>query len=142
MSSPKTAKIAGSSLWLTGSFAVTKVSQLIAQIILARLLSPKDFGIWGMVLIVTTLSELFKDSAIASVLIYKGLEDKKLANAVYSVGVNISVCMFFVQMLVGFPLSQFFHQPIVFPLIVCESLVFLIGAGRGSHAAVLQRQMN
>ncbi|MBW4670887.1 MAG: oligosaccharide flippase family protein [Cyanomargarita calcarea GSE-NOS-MK-12-04C] len=142
MSSPKTAKIAGSSLWLTGSFAVTKVSQLIAQIILARLLSPKDFGIWGMVLIVTTLSELFKDSAIASVLIYKGLSDKKLANAVYSVGVNISVCMFFVQMLVGFPLSQFFHQPIVFPLIVCESLVFLIGAGRGSHAAVLQRQMN
>ncbi len=137
-----TAKIAGSSLWLTGSFAVSKVLQLTAQIFLAHLLSPKDFGIWGMVLIVTTLSELFKDSAIASVLIYKGLEDKKLANAVYSLGINISICMFFVQVLVGFPLSQFFHQPIIFPLIVCESLVFLIGAGTGSHAAVLQRQMN
>ncbi|MFH7027944.1 MAG: oligosaccharide flippase family protein [Heteroscytonema crispum UTEX LB 1556] len=142
MTSTKAAKIAGSSLWLTGSFAVGKLSQLAAQIFLARLLSPKDFGIWGMVLIVTTLSELFKDSAIAGVLIYKGLEDRKLANAVYSLGINISVCMFFVQILIGFPLSQFFHEPIVFPLIVCESLVFLIGAGTGSHAAVLQRQMN
>lgn len=142
MTSTKTAKIAGSTLWLTGSFAVGKLSQLAAQIFLARLLSPKDFGIWGMVLIVTTLSELFKDSAIASVLIYKGLEDRKLANAVYSLGINISVCMFFVQILVGFPLSQFFHEPIVFPLIICESLVFIIGAGTGSHAAVLQRQMN
>lgn len=142
MTNVKAAKIARSSLWLTLSFAVGKLSQLIAQVFLARLLSPKDFGIWGMVLIVNTLAELFKDSAIASVLIYKGLEDRKLANAVYSLGVNISVCMFFLQVLVGFPLSQFFHEPIVFPLTVCEALVFLIGAGTGSHAAVLQRNLN
>ncbi|BAZ09717.1 putative polysaccharide transport protein [Calothrix sp. NIES-4071] len=142
MTSVKAGKIARSSLWLTGSFAVGKLSQLTAQVFLARLLSPKDFGIWGMVLVVTTLAELFKDTAIASVLIYKGLEDRKLANAVYSLGVNISVCMFFVQVLVGFPLSQFFHEPVVFPLTVCEALVFLIGAGTGSHAAVLQRNMN
>ncbi|MEM6403565.1 MAG: oligosaccharide flippase family protein, partial [Cyanobacteria bacterium P01_D01_bin.116] len=63
-----TKKIATSSLWLTASFGFAKISQLISQIFLARLLSPEDFGIWGMVLIVTTLSALFKDAAIASVL--------------------------------------------------------------------------
>ncbi|MDY6902264.1 MAG: oligosaccharide flippase family protein, partial [Cyanobacteriota bacterium] len=92
-----TKKIASSGLWLTASFGFAKVSQLVAQIFLARLLSPEDFGIWGMVLIVTTLSSLFKDTAIATVLVQRGLDDKKLVNAVYSLGVNISIVMFVVQ---------------------------------------------
>ncbi|MGF1674612.1 MAG: oligosaccharide flippase family protein, partial [Rivularia sp. (in: cyanobacteria)] len=136
-----TKKIASSSLWLTASFGFAKISQLLAQIFLARLLSPDDFGVWGMVLIVTTLSALFKDAAIASVLIQRGLDNKKLVNAVYSLGVNISIVMFIIQALAGFPLAKFFGEPLVFPLTLLVSLVFLIGAGAGSHGAVLQRQM-
>lgn len=135
------AKIARSSLWLTGSFAVIKLSGLLAQIFLARLLSPEDFGIWGMVLIITTLSALFHDSAIAGVLVYKGLDDKKLVDAVYSLGINVSICLFLVQTLMALPLAKFFNTPIVFPLAACDALVFLIGAGASCHAAVLQRQM-
>ncbi len=141
MSDISTKKIATSSLWLTASFGFAKISQLISQIFLARLLSPKDFGVWGMVLIVTTLSALFKDAAIASVLVQRGLNDKKLVNAVYSLGVNISIVMFIIQVLVGFPLAKFFGEPIVFPLTLTVALVFIIGAGAGSHGAVLQRQM-
>jgi len=141
MTNVNATKIAKSGLWLMVSFVIGKLSQLVAQIILARLLSPQDFGIWGMVLVVTTLSALFKDTAIAGVLVYKGLEDKKLANAVYSLGINISICMFLLQSMIAFPLSQFFREPLVFPLTICAALIFLISAGTGSHASVLQRQM-
>jgi O-antigen/teichoic acid export membrane protein len=141
MTRTNTAKIAKSSLWLTTSFVFAKVSQLISQVFLARLLSPEDFGIWGMVLVTTTLSALFKDAAIAGVLVQRGLDDKKLVDAVYSLGVNISVGMFILQALVGYPLALFFGVPVVFPLTACVALVFLIGAGAGSHGAVLQRQM-
>ena len=136
-----TNKIATSSLWLTASFGFAKISQLISQIFLARLLSPEDFGVWGMVLIVTTLSALFKDAAIASVLVQRGLNDKKLVNAVYSLGINISIVMFIIQALAGFPLAQFFGEAQVFPLTLTVAFVFIIGAGAGSHGAVLQRQM-
>ncbi len=141
MKQTNAAKIAKSSLWLTMSFAIVRVSQLIAQIFFARLLSPEDFGIWGMVLIVTTLSALFKESALASVLIQRGLDDKKLVDAVYSLGINIAVVMFLLQSLAGYPLSLFFGVPILWPLTVCTALVFIIGPGAGSHSAVLQRQM-
>ncbi len=141
MSDISTKKIASSGLWLTASFGFAKISQLVAQIFLARLLSPEDFGIWGMVLIVTTLSALFKDAAIATVLVQRGLDNKKLVNAVYSLGVNISVVMFIVQALAGFPLAKFFDEPLVFPLTLAVASIFLIGAGAGSHGAVLQRQM-
>lgn len=134
-------KIAVSSLWLTSSFVITKISQLIAQIFLARLLTPKDFGIWGMVLIITTLSGLFKDTTIATVLVQRGLDDKKLVDTVYSLGVNISIILFVIQMLSGFPLAYFFNEPLMLPLVAATALVFLISAGTGSHSAIIQQQM-
>lgn len=141
MTKISSSKIAKSSLWVTASFVFAKLLQLASQVVLARLLSPKEFGIWSMVLIITTLSELFKDSAIAQVLIQRGLDDRTRANAVYSLGINISILMFFAQACVGYPLALFFTQPVVFPLTVCVAAVFLIGAGAGSHGAVLARRM-
>jgi lipopolysaccharide exporter len=138
---PNARQIAKSSFFVTASYMVAKLSQFIAQIFLARLLSPEDFGIWGMVLIFTTLSELFQDVAVAGVLVHRGLEDKTLVNAVYSLGVNLSVIMFGVQAIAGFPLAKIFDQPIVWPLTAVTGLVFVIGAGTGSHHAVLQRRM-
>ncbi|NER25271.1 MAG: oligosaccharide flippase family protein [Symploca sp. SIO1C2] len=141
MSNISASKIAKSSLWLTSSFVLAKSSQLISQVFLARLLQPEDFGIWGMVLVVVTLSDLFKDKATAQVLVQRGLDNRKLVDAVYSLGVNISVGMFIAQALIAFPLSQFFERPILFPLTALTGLVFVIGAGAGAHGAVLQRRM-
>jgi lipopolysaccharide exporter len=141
MVSPNSKSIAKSGLWMTISFALGKIAQLLSQIILARLLSPNEFGIWAMVLILSNFSVLFRDTAIAQVLVQRGLENKNIVNTVYSLGVNISICLFIIQAIAGFPLSMFFGVPMLFPLVAFTALVFLIGAGAGSHAAVMQRQM-
>lgn len=141
MPSNTTRTVAKSSLWLTTSYGFAKLSQLISQIILARLLTPEVFGVWGMVMVITTLAELFKDTAIAQVLVQRGLDHKPLADTVYSLGITISVVMFVAQSLAGYPLAQFFGVPMVWPLTACVALVFLIGAGAGAHGAVLARQM-
>ncbi|WP_017324174.1 oligosaccharide flippase family protein [Synechococcus sp. PCC 7336] len=141
MAKATAANIAKSSLWLTASFVLAKCLQLLAQIVLARLLMPEDFGIWGMVLVVTALAGLFKDATVAGVLIQRGLADKTTVNTVYSLGVSLSVLMFLLQSALGYPLSLFFDQPLVFPLATCAAFTFLIGAGAGAHGAVLQRQM-
>ncbi len=136
-----TAKIAGSSLWMGGGFAFTKGFQLISQVVLARLLAPEAFGIWAMVMLWANLAALFKDTSISQVLIQRGLDDQKRVDAVYSLGVNVSVGLFILQLMAGFPLAQFLSVPVLWPLTACTSLVFLIGAGTGSHTAVMQQQM-
>jgi lipopolysaccharide exporter len=136
-----TAKIAGSSLWMGGGFAFTKGFQLISQIVLARLLAPEDFGIWAMVMLWANLAAMFKDTSIAQVLIQRGLDDRKRVDAVYSLGINVSVGLFILQLTAGFPLAQFLGVPVLWSLTACTSLVFLIGAGTGSHTAVMQQQM-
>jgi lipopolysaccharide exporter len=133
--------IARNSLWVTGSFGVSKVAQMGAQIVLARILGPQDFGVWAMVLVVTSLTNQFREAAIAQVLVQKGFENKVLTNTVYTLGINIAMMMFGVQILAGFTLSQFVSLPAVFLLTTVVATVFLIGAGAGCHGAFLMRQM-
>lgn len=141
MADKNSAKLTKSGLWLTSSFATVKVTQFVAQVLLARVLLPEDFGIWGMVLIITTLSRLFKDNAVSAVLIQRGLEDKKCVDTVYSLGINISIGMFLLQAALGYPLATFFNAPIVGNLTALVSLTFLIGAGAGTRTAIMQRNM-
>ncbi|MEL7524026.1 MAG: oligosaccharide flippase family protein, partial [Cyanobacteria bacterium J06553_1] len=63
MPETSTKEIAKNSFWVTAGFAIERVAQLVAQVFLARLLSPEDFGIWAMVLILTRLSMEFRDKA-------------------------------------------------------------------------------
>lgn len=133
--------IATSSLLVTGSFVGNRGLQLLTQIYLARQLSPADFGVWGMVLIVTTLANLFKDKALASVLVQRGLDDRHLVNAVYSLTITISVGLFLLQGIAGWVLAQIFEIALLWPLVACAGLDFLISAGGGSHGAVLARRM-
>ncbi len=141
MTQPSAGRIARGSIWLTSSFMLARFLQLIAQVVLARLLLPNDFGVWAMVLIVTTLSALFREAAIAQVLVHRGIDNKKLVDAVYSLGINISIGVFVLQCLAGFLTSQFFNEPLLWPLTACVAVVFLINAGAGSHSAVMTRQM-
>jgi lipopolysaccharide exporter len=133
--------IARNSLWITASFALARGAQLLAQAILARFLFPQDFGTWAMVLVVTGLTNLFREAAIAQVLVQRGFEDKAQVNAVYSLGINISLAMFGLQVLAGYLLSLFFGVSLVFPLTAAVAFVFLINAGTGCHSAVLTREM-
>lgn len=134
-------KIIKSGLWLSSGFGVTKGIRFVAQIFLVRLLTPEQFGIWGMVLVVTQLTALFKDTAISGVLVQRGLKDKTLVNTVYSLGINVSIALFFLQVGLGYGAAIFFQEPLVFSLTCCVSFSLLISAGAGCHGAVLQRKM-
>jgi lipopolysaccharide exporter len=133
--------IARNSLWITASFVLARGAQVLAQAILARFLFPQDFGTWAMVLAVTGLTNIFKDSAIAQVLAQRGFEDKVQVNAVYSLGINVSLAMFVLQILVGYLFSLFFGVSLIFPLTATVAFVFLINAGAGCHSAFLTREM-
>lgn len=134
-------KIARGSAWLTSSYGISKFLQLVLQVCLARLLSPEQFGIWGMAQILAYLSTVFNEGTTSKVLVQRGLDDKHLVDVVYSLGINVSVALFLLQGIAGFGLAKFFDVPQLWPLTACAGLVFLIQAGAGTHGAVLLREM-
>ena len=57
--------------WTALNSVLKAVIQLARVIILTKLLSPRDYGIMAMVLVVTSFSRLFLDVGISSAIIYK-----------------------------------------------------------------------
>lgn len=136
-----TSKIYQGFLWTTASYLNNRVFKLIAQVVLARLLTPEEFGLWAMVQIQLSLSERFSESSIAQVLVQRGLNNQKLLNTVYSLGIDVSALLFTVQAAAGFFLARFFAAPILWPLTACAGLTYLVQAGASSHRAVMVRQL-
>jgi len=140
-SAPPDRRVLGGTLWLTTSFALGRGLALLTQIVLARLISPSDFGLWAMVLVLTTLAQLFREATIAQVLVQRGIDDRRLVDSVASLAVNVSVALCLLQALGSIPLSLFFGEPLLVPLAATAALGFLLTAGAGTHSAVMQRQM-
>ncbi|MEY8759775.1 lipopolysaccharide biosynthesis protein [Chryseobacterium tongliaoense] len=58
-------------IWSTiDKFLIVGV-QILIEIILARFVSPKEYGVMGMLLIIISLSQVFVDSGLGSALIFK-----------------------------------------------------------------------
>ncbi len=67
--------------WNYAAFLVSKGLLFIATLVLARLLTPEEFGLVGMALLVITVLEIFRDFGIGAALIYRQGEQERHAAA-------------------------------------------------------------
>ncbi len=73
------------SLWALGSVVGARGLTFAAGIVLARLLSPRDFGVVGMALIVTSTLSLFQDLGFGKALLRDGGDEEPAASTVFTV---------------------------------------------------------
>ena len=96
---------------------VAKALALMRVILVAKILSPSDLGIFGIVTLVLALTEVFSETGINIFLIRSEKPLAKYIDTAWIIsllrGFGISLCM----AILAYPLSVVFHQ---------ESLVWLI----------------
>lgn len=117
------------------------VIQLASTVILARLLTPDDYGIITMVAAATALAGLLRDMGLSTAAIQK----KNLTNAQQTNLFWINVAMG-LTLTVGLgaasPLvARFYHKPEVLWVTVALSTSFLIGSLAAQSGALLVRNM-
>jgi O-antigen/teichoic acid export membrane protein len=78
------------SLWALGSVVGARGLTFAAGIALARLLSPSDFGVVGMALIVTSTLSLFQDLGFGKALLRDGGAEEPAASTVFTVVVTLA----------------------------------------------------
>ncbi|MFC0607193.1 lipopolysaccharide biosynthesis protein [Rufibacter quisquiliarum] len=101
---------------------------LIVSIILARLLSPEDFGFLSMVMVIVTFANAFMDMGFSTALVQKQeITEEQYSTVFYlnlMVGLLLSVLIFASSGMV----SDFYGEPSLAPLIQGISPVFLLNA--------------
>ncbi|MFW5879420.1 MAG: lipopolysaccharide biosynthesis protein [bacterium] len=116
--------------------------RFIFGIILARLLTPEDFGLVGMVSVFFALAMVFVESGFSSAYIQKKEVDELDANTIFYFNIIVS---FFVYLLLWISapfIAEFYSEPQLIPLVRVMSIVVIINAFQLIQSANIARNVN
>ncbi len=115
---------------------------LAGLIVLARLLSPEDFGLAAISLMVVRSLNLFCEFLFTEALVqHRTLSDKDI-DTTFNVSILVAVCLVVVCLTVSHKIGRVFDQPEINLLIRWTSLLLLFGAVNGIFVGLLRRNSN
>ena len=126
---------------MMGSQGITVAVQLVSTVILARILTPEDYGIFAMVTAITAFAGLFRDLGLSSAAIQKkGLTTGQQSNLFW---LNVLMGAFLTVLIAGCaPLvARFYGRPDLVNVTLVLSLNFIIISLGTQHGAMLVRRM-
>ncbi|MGN6552935.1 MAG: lipopolysaccharide biosynthesis protein [Verrucomicrobiota bacterium] len=115
--------------------------QLTSTVILARLLSPDDYGVMAMVVAITSFAGLFRDLGLSSAAIQKATLTHAQQSNLFWINVALG-CTLTVLLAAASPLVAWFYgKPEVLWVTAALSASFLIGSLSSQSGALLVREM-
>lgn len=114
--------------WTGGVKWATQIISWCSTIIIARLLSPADYGIMGMAMVYVNFVALVNEFGLtAAILRNRDLNDHQVGQ-LGGFGVLIGVAFTIVSLLLAHPISWFYGNAAVAPVITLLSLNFTVSA--------------
>ncbi len=115
--------------------------QSTATIVLARLLTPADFGLVAMVATVTSLGQAFADLGLSEATIQRKEINDDQVSVLFWINVAIGLGLTLLTVALAPVLAKFYRDPRLINITLLLSLTFLIGGLRVQPDALLKRQM-
>jgi len=127
--------------WNGASILTLTVLQLFQTIFLARLLSPEQFGLIGLVLIAAGFAQSISDFGLGNAIIFKQTSDQKQLSSIYWANVFGGVSVFFITISLTPILARFYQENTLRLLIPAASITFLISPFGLPMMSILQRDL-
>jgi len=141
MGSLKNKTISSMILSFTNTIA-TQFIQLVIQIVLARILMPKDFGIVGMITIFITLSQVFVDSGFTTGLVREKNSSQEDYSTIFFFNLLVSVLLYIILFFSAGVLGDFYKEPQIKSITRVISLVLIINAIGLIQRTMLTKKIN
>lgn len=128
-------------LFMVGGGGVDLVIRLASTFLLARLLSPSDFGLVAMIISVTGIAEQFSELGLSTATIQcRELNHQQVTNLFW---INIGAGCLFSLAICGLApgMARFYHTPDLVPMTLAISTTFVFGGLTVQHQALLSRQL-
>ena len=100
----------------------------ISGIILARLLTPEDYGCIGMLAIFMLVANSFVDGGFASALIQKRRPSQEDYSTIFFFNLGMSLLMYTILFLCAPAISRFYKMPLLSPVLRVQGVVLIINA--------------
>jgi PST family polysaccharide transporter len=133
--------VARSSRQTAISQVVTQGVRFLTSIVLARLLTPNDFGVVAVALLLATLIDHLRDLGMGAAIIQRRTVDQALLNSVFYLNVAIGTLAAAGLLLSAEPLAEALGNRSAAPVIRVYAGITLITALGQVHHSILRRRM-
>lgn len=134
-------KILTGAKWLAISQAGRQLMQFLTTIVLARLLSPTDFGMIGMATVVVGFVGIFKDLGTSAAIIQREELTDVLLTSVFWLNITFGILATMVLFLCAPFAAIYYHENMITPLLRTLSLTFLISSITIVHLGIAERNL-
>jgi O-antigen/teichoic acid export membrane protein len=112
-----------------------------STMILARLLTPHDFGLVAMVTTVVSFLRVFKEAGLSVATVQKERVTQAQVSNLFWINVGVSSLASLVLAASAWVIAKFYHSSQLVPIALLLSLTFVINGSTVQHQALLKRQM-
>ncbi|MBQ9470565.1 MAG: lipopolysaccharide biosynthesis protein [Bacteroidales bacterium] len=135
-------KLSNSFIWSAVQRFGTRIMLFITNLVLARLLSPSDFGCLGIMMVFTEFSSIFINGGFASALIQKKNPSQVDYSSVFFVNMGMSVFFFVAFFLGASPIASFYQNPVLCDVLRVQGLVLIFNAFNVVQINILQKRLD
>lgn len=134
----KTAKSVG---WGFVETLSTYVVRFIIGIILARLLTPNDYGLIGLVTVFLSISDVFVNAGFGQAFIQKKDATQVDANTVFGINLVIGLVVYGLFWLLAPTIADFFKQPLLTLIIRVFFIVIIINSLNVIQQSIIRKEL-
>lgn len=132
----------GGLTWTAGAQLASQIVTFMAGVLLARLLSPGQFGIVAMALVYTTFVSLLGEMGFTAAIVYFDDLNNEDLSTMYWVNLAINVLLFGGAVVLAPIVGRFFHDTEVVPVVKVASMGLVLYALGGVQRTLLGKQMD
>ncbi|MCM8760802.1 MAG: MOP flippase family protein [Candidatus Omnitrophica bacterium] len=134
-------KTVSGSMWLVGTGIAAQAFQLFITAIIARLLNPQDYGVFGMALILVSFLQVFSQLGTGSAIIQKKDLTEEHLSSIFWLNVITGLILFLIYVASAPFLASFFHTPEVKSIAHVIAINFIITSFSLVQNTILSREM-
>ena len=108
---------------------------------LARLLTPADFGLIAMIAVVTGFVEMFKDAGLSVATVQRATVTHAQASTLFWINVALSLAVTLVVAALAPAIAWFYDEPKLTAITLALSATIVFGGLAVQHQALLRRRM-
>ena len=128
--------------WKLLGQGVAQVTSAGVAILLAHLLTPKDFGLAGMALVFTGIMSVFTDLALGAALVQRATIDEADRSTAFWTSLSVGVVLTVIGVALAPLVADFFSMPAVMPLFAASATLAILASLSVTQSALLTREMN
>jgi PST family polysaccharide transporter len=128
--------------WAILAFGAVRALSIGTNLVLARLLTPADFGLVGFALVFIGACRLLQDLGVSAAIVYSGRDPREVAGTALTINVLAAVGLFALLVLASPIVATMQEDPATATVLIALSVGLVIGALGSVQNAVLMKDLD